>query len=397
MSSDTPEHIAYSILHHWKPVHQIIPAKKLMNESSPCFPLFNYLYDYTRSMYTKVPRRKNGEDPFIHPINVVRFLSLSEVAHEKIDDAALICGLIHDIVEEKVDIYRKENDIKDDPTGLRLSGNYEKQSLQELQELISTFCSRGVSKTDCPETIVPTVNLLTRYKRHSYYTYVSNIFECKDPAIKERAIRVKLADRIHNVLCIESFNEKERIYQCFKNLFILNNTKKFLIEKYGEEMFTGKVNNVTEKLFNKCIKATYDAFLKICYIETAKGTADVNSMIQLAFKKFALLRRGLNIVTDFNDEEPHPMKLFQGVVRKYDARLHYEWDVWNERLEKELDYVTKFFSEFNFTKEQLQGVVDYKDAYALKEVLTLLLYKPSYFLQKFVASDLSKKGRIINK
>ena len=57
-----------------------------------------------------------------------------------------------------------------------------------------------------------------------------------------------------------------------------------------------------------------------------KGIGETKSMIQLAFKKFALEKAGMWEVTTVDEQETHLMRLFQGVVRKYDARLHHEWE-----------------------------------------------------------------------
>jgi len=78
------------------------------------------------------------------------------------------------------------------------------------------------------EEVLGAVRLLTRHKRDCYYQSIIEIFVGDDEKMRERAIPVKLSDRIHNILCIESFNEQQRMFQCFKNLFILNNVKNIL-------------------------------------------------------------------------------------------------------------------------------------------------------------------------
>jgi hypothetical protein len=178
-------------------------------------------------------------------------------------------------------------------------------------------------------------------------------------------------------------------HQCFKNLFILNNTKIYLKEKYGADTNPDRGLYPTEKLFKKCAKATYDAFLKIRQNSMARGIPlEVKSMLQLALIKFTLEKGGLGAVTEINEEETHPFRLFQGIVRKYDARLHQEWDYFNQCKEKEKLYCQKFFEAFNFSPELLQTLIEYKDAYGLSEVIVYLLYKKDFLLSGFGCSEL---------
>ena len=65
------------------------------------------------------------------------------------------------------------------------------------------------------------------------------------------------------------------------------------------------------------------------------------------------------------------MRLFQGIVRKYDARLHHEWEKFESMKEAEYDYCRKFLQILNLLKKQIMALVDYKDAYSLKEVIAI--------------------------
>ena len=216
----------------------------------------------------------------------------------------------------------------------------------------------------------------------------------KNKVHKQAAIHIKLADRIHNVLSIETFNGQERIYECFKNLFILNNVKKYLLELYGPQMWNGRINNTTEMLFNKCIKATYDACIHIYHHPSVSGVEKTYTLLQLAFKKFMYLYSGLEAVTDIPQNESHLAKLYWGIVRKYDALLHHEGKMFRSRELQELQFCKKFFKDYHFSNEQLKAIVDYKDAYAFKEMLARLLYNPHYFMSLFVAAELSKQNRL---
>jgi len=219
------------------------------------------------------------------------------------------------------------------------------------------------------------------------------MFQHQDEKIKEIAIQVKLADRTHNILSIECFGEEKRNYQCFKNLFILNNTKKYLLEDPARISYSRDIPP-TQLLFKRCAKATYDAYQRLCYLTMKKGIGDTKSMLQLAFKKFALEKEGVWEVTKADPEETHLMRLFHGIVRKYDARLHHEWDKFEAMKEAEYDYCRKFFADFNFTEEQIKALVDYKDAYSLKEVVAYLLYLPDYVIHRFLSSELTEDARI---
>ena len=350
------EHVAYQQLEILKRSPQVIPAEALLSHRSAYFALCRKVYGLSHELYQKIPLRKNGEPAFVHPTNVAYFLKKAGCS-----DLVIIAGLLHDYLEESLDVYGKDGL---SPLSVQLGKNFAK--------------------------LQPVLQLLTRNKEDSYYKYISKIFLEKNPKVKEAAINVKLADRIHNVLSIDTFNKQQRIYQCFKNIFILNNVKKYLLEVYGERMWNGRINNPTEFLFNKCTKATFDAFIHIYNDPAEPGTEGTHTMLQLAFKKFLYLYSGLNVVTDIEQGEPHLVQLYQGIVRKYDALLHREIKEFQQRQTKELLFCKKFFKDYRFNDRQLQVIIDYKDAYAFKEMLAKLLYKPDYFMSLFIASQLQE-------
>lgn len=88
------------------------------------------------------------------------------------------------------------------------------------------------------------------------------------------------------------------------------------------------------------------------------------------------------------------MRLFRGIVAKFSARLHQEWEKFEQLKKEEMSYCEKFFADFNFSKKQLQAIIDYKDAYALKEVIAHLLYNPEFIISGFTAKDIKTKERI---
>lgn len=379
--AQTPEYRAFKYLQHWQKENGL---QKLKSSFSDIGPLFSYLFQKIEQLYTRLPQRKDGQEAFIHPLNVVLALRDAKIT----DEITLCAGLLHDYVEEIVDIYRDEHHLDEEGSDIELLDQYESEVFRELEKDISSHTDKAAVRI-----IIDALRLLTRHKRDFYYRSISNIFQHEDQRIKEIAIQVKLADRTHNILSIECFSEEQRNYQCFKNLFILNNTKKYLLEDPGKISSTRDAPPA-QLLFKRCAKATYDAYQRLCYLSMKKGIGPTKSMIQLAFKKFALEKAGMWEVTTVDSDETHLMRLFQGVVRKYDARLHHEWDKFEEMKETEYDYCRKFFADFNFSEEQIKALVDYKDAYSLKEVVAYLLYLPDYVVHRFLSSELTKDARI---
>jgi hypothetical protein len=384
------EYKAYQVLQHWKRTKKKYSAESLFNKKNTYFPLFQYLYQITKELYFQIPKRKNGEKAFVHPINIV--LALKEA---KITDEVSLCGgIIHDYVEEKVDLYKRENKIKIDKKGIKELDDYEVVVFEELEKKLNKICIKLKIDKIIVNKLINVTKLLTRHKRDYYFQSISNIFTFSQDKITHRALLIKLSDRMHNILCIECFNEEERIYQCFKNLFLLNSAKKYMIEKYGKEVFTKTPYPPLELLYKRCCKATYDAFLRICHLSSKKGVRNVKSILQLAFKKFALEQNGTRSVTSLVKKEPHPVRLFRGIIHKYDARLFHNWKKFDLDKESEKKYCMNFFADFNFSEKKIQGIIDYKDAYALKEVVAYLLYVPDYFITGFEYSTFKKLKKV---
>ncbi|MBI2572748.1 HD domain-containing protein [Candidatus Woesearchaeota archaeon] len=384
---------AFEDLQLWKPSVKIFPPKALFDPKARMYPLFCYLYAQVRSTYTKVHKRKNGQNPFVHPLNVVYGLREAEIK----DETTLCAGLIHDLIEERVDIYKSELITRKTKKETILStlAEFERKTYHSFEEEILNFCNKNHLPLTCAKEILTITKLLTRHKRHFYYKSLSQIFQHPDANIREKAIQIKLADRLHNILTIEKFDNHQRIYECFKNLFILNNVKKFIVDKYKDHMVKAKRHNSTELLFKRCGKATYEAFLNITLRCSPVLThSDVKTMIHLAFKKYALEKRSIWEITHVDSEQYHLYRIFQGVVRKYDARLHQEWDVFEMLSTKEHKFCSLFFKTYKFKHNEIESILDYKDAYALGEVITYLLYIPDYYLADFLCVNLTHSGRL---
>ena len=381
------------------PKNKVLSVSDLFDQDDKIYPLAKIYYEKVKVLYKKIGPRKNGDDSFLHPTNVVNNLKSLTVKNQ----TTLLTGLLHDYIEELVDVYRDAQKIDDKSEhGKRLLDAYEIRLVTAFEKELTNYCEQfKIPKKVVPE-ICLVLSLLTRHKRHFYYKSLSFMFTSgSDIKLRERAIQIKLADRMHNIQSIDFFDEAGQLYQCFKNFFILNNTKQFLLELYGKDIFKSESKltrrgnpNPTERLFNRCAKATYLAYLKICQSATDEGIWEVKWMLELAFKKFKNEYSGIWEVTDLSDEWYHPMKLYFGVVRKFDARLHQEKEAFERHKEKEKIFVKDFFKTFKFSQKRIQAIIDYKDAYSLKEIIAYLLYKDDYVLKTFLAEELTQKGRI---
>jgi hypothetical protein len=377
-----PEYAAYRRSRPWTAIADEQLLTRKLNPLLKSSKLFAHLYELTQKTYQNVPSRKNGENAIGHPLNIVIFLQQAGIT----DEITLCAGLIHDLVEEEVDIYRDENQIKGYRTGLNQLDIYEHHVVKKIKDDLIDFSKQQNIPSSSIDQLIDTVQLLTKHKKDFYYQYIANIFKSTNKN-QERAIQIKLADRLHNILCIQCFVEEERIFQCFKNLFILNNSKRYIIQHYGKAS-SNRNESTTEILFKKCSKATYSAFLNICHLCIAKGMGDVKYTLQLAFKKFALEKAGVWEVTELQAGEQHLMRLYHNIIRKYDFRLYHKWKQFEDIKKEQKLYCEKYFSDYNFSAEKIAAIIDYKDAYALKEVVAYLLYLPEYTLGGFEANDL---------
>ena len=115
------------------------------------------------------------------------------------DPITLASGLLHDYIEERVDLYKAKKKITEDVKGIKILDNYELELIKELEQDLKQFCAQENIPTTLGKKIINVITIVTRDKGHLYYRSISEIFNCKNEKTKERAIQVKLADRMHNI------------------------------------------------------------------------------------------------------------------------------------------------------------------------------------------------------
>lgn len=342
-------------------------------------------YYMAQRLYANLPPRKNNQSAFTHPTNVALFLLKA-----KAQPHVVAAGILHDVLEEKMDIEMR---------GVKATG----AELERLERAVRGSIAREVveaaAKTGFPreiaERVVEIVWTLTRHKTHLYYRSISGIFNHPDPSIRVTAALVKLADRMHNVQTIENYSEEEQIYQCFKNIFILNNAKELRKEVQAKHVDPRMLQSL-EKLFKKCGKATFCGLTRIeCqyYCEHSRLFSAL-IMLQLALRKFIHEVKGLWAVTEAELRAGAPVYyIYHGIVKKYDHRLHHEDRAFWQQAEKEIDYLAATFADLQLTEDELREAIRYKDAIALKEVVASLLYLDQYIIRGFHCSSLCTRGR----
>lgn len=404
----------------WEPLEQRLEGKELA-EGYPKkeAELICFCYEEARKIYQKYPPRQNGEEAFLHPLNAAYFLTRARA-----DFLTVCAGLWHDLLEEERDIYFEAEEEK--APGITDTGVL--RSLMIIQESRLEAKLAGLKLGEPAAEVMGSIFLLTRHKKHRYYKSISEIFHCPDRIIRERAIAVKLADRLHNICTVEIYPDEEKIYQCFKNLFILNNVKNYLyiekenieenidknmdenigrvleenIKKETEPRQTGrrKRNSVLEKMFKKCAKATYRTLWEISgeLLERHPLLKKEAPYLELALKKYIHEYGGLWQVTKPHLKKgEHPVRLYDGIIMKYSARLHKEEEEFARLTREGLDYCRKTFSRLHLEPGLVPLGIEYKDVLALREVLARLLYKNNYYLKGFECSELCHRGRICEK
>jgi hypothetical protein len=371
----------------WEPLKGC-SLEQLLKYTSAENEAFSSLYQHQEAQH--FPLRRNGDEFLTHPINVAHFLQKA-----KADYLTVISGLLHDFIEDSVSKYEKSPETGELRTIEQLD-LYEGEVISNLHQEVNNCLIKCDYADNKANMIMEVVTHLTRHKRHRYYRSIAGIFHGRNEDVKKREVQVKLADRMHNILTLGNYFEEDKIYQCFKNVFILNNAKRYLHhqkEISDKDVLYTSEENTTQKLFHKCCKATYSACLSVYNFSLNQGIREIEGYIQLFFEKYNQQIGGLWGVNEWNDEREHPSKLYDGIIRKYDAQLHGERDEFQRRENLEIEFCQEFFFKHHFNSRQLKAIIHAKDAHAIKAIIGMLLYDKNYTLKKFECSQLCNRGR----
>jgi hypothetical protein len=94
-----PEYFAHEKLSYWQPIRRVLGPEDFVSKSSKYYVIFCHYYVKVRRLYGLLPSRKNGEDTFLHPLNVVYFLRKGQFLGHELDEITLLVGLLHDYLE----------------------------------------------------------------------------------------------------------------------------------------------------------------------------------------------------------------------------------------------------------------------------------------------------------
>lgn len=381
----------------WQSCPDPVPGERLVEDMEPRDRAFVLaMYETAASLYASLPRRRNGQAAFAHPTNVALFLVRAHTqAH------VVAAGLLHDVLEDRMDI--EKGAAAQSPRDLE---RLELAIRGQLGEAVVRAASRADFPRHIAERVVEVVWTLTRHKADLYYKSISGIFTHADPVIRLAAALVKLADRMHNIQTLENYHEDEQIYQCFKNIFILNNAKQ-LREEMRARLVDPRMAQSLEKLFKKCGKATFQALQRIdrgfggdgradgqVSVPPAASVFDVLTILSLALRKYMLEIKGLWSVTEGRLEPGAPVfHLYHGIVKKYDHRLHHEERAFQRQVKRELAYCRATFADLRLSDDDLHRAIQYKDAIALEEVVASLLYLDRYVIRGFQCSLLCRRNQ----
>ncbi len=366
----------------WPAAHDPVPLERLIEGMGPDDAHFvTRCYQVASRLYGTMKPRKNGQSAFSHPTNVAMYLRLA-----RCQPHVIAAGLLHDVPEERIDLHKTEpgTDVH------VLEGQCRTRFVEDVLEA----ASEAAFPRDLAERVVEATWTLTRHKADLYYKSISGVFTHPDLSVRLVAALVKLADRMHNIQTIENYADSDKLYQCFKNLFILNNAKQLVAEVRARRLDPRMIASL-ERLFKKCGKATYQALLRLAHTAHIEDRVfPMVTYLALALRKFTHEHKGLNKVTE---EELFPgaavVNLYHGIVKKYDHKLHHEDAHFDAHKERELVFCRATFASLELTDDELMRALSCKDAMALGEVVASLLYRDGYVIGGFECSRMCRRGR----
>jgi hypothetical protein len=375
--------LVYDDVEIWSPSRTPVPSDRLVDGMIACDRDFvESAYGISDLLYRRMPPRKNGEPAFTHATNVAMYLKLAQSQPHLV-----AAGLLHDVLEDHIDLERREGaplDLDQVLMGVRA----------DFATAVVTVSEACGFPRDVAERVVDVVWTLTRHKADMYYKSISGIFNHFDVTVRVGAALVKLADRMHNIQTIENYQDTEKLYQCFKNLFILNNAKQ-LRNEIRSRRTDPRLLVSLDKMFKKCGKATFQALLRVDHeARGADPIFDLVTYLALALRKFVHEIDGLWKVRHAELHAGAPVwNLYNGIVEKYDHLLHHEEAKYRDHVQAELAFVAATFEPLHLTDLDLHRAIAFKDAMALAEVVASLLYREEYVIRGFECGRLCRRGK----
>jgi len=397
-----PAHVVFEEIKIWEPHAGVVPVQEITSGFAGRDKAFlEGCYNFGKEFYKNLPSRRDGSEAFSHPTNVANYLRLA-----KCTAYVVAAGLLHDMLEEAVDSERRSRKAMDDkPLSAieadRLLDGYRAQ----FGEKLVTIAKKAEFPRDLAERVVTIVEVLTRHKSDMYYKSIFCIFNDPDEAVRLGGALVKLADRMHNIQTIGIYPDEEKIYQCFKNIFILNQAKQLwnallamkeaqLAEHDNGYKVTEKKVYSLEKLIKKCGKATFQALMRIDHPQNPSPKMfQLMTYLALALRKYILEEKGLWKVTSVElGPGVKVQHLYDGIISKYDAKLHKKEKRFKMQMEQEIAYCKETFGELCLSDEEIIEAMHCKDAMALKEVVASFLYHKGFVISGFECSAMCRHG-----
>jgi len=399
-----PAHVIFDEVKIWEPYAGVVPVEEITSGFAVQDKAFlEGCYGFVKDFYKNVPPRRDGSEAFSHPTNVANYLRLARCTAY-----VVAAGLLHDVLEEAVDSERQSRKTMGykDLSAVQADRLLDGYRAQFGEKLVMISRNAGFPR-NLAERVVTIVEVLTRHKSDMYYKSIFCIFNDPDEAVRLGGVLVKLADRMHNIQTIGIYHDEEKIYQCFKNIFILNQAKQLwnnlramvleaqLTGHYIDNQASQKKVYSLEKLIKKCGKATFQALMRIDHPQNPSPKMfQLMTYLALALRKYILEEKGLWKVTSVELKPGVKVQhLYDGIISKYDAKLHRKEKRFKMQMEQEIAYCKETFGELCLSDEEIIEAMHCKDAMALKEVVASFLYDKGFVISGFECSAMCRHGR----